>query len=180
MSTLFRVIATALLILVADIAVASDAIRWQPWSDAVFEQARKEKRFVLLDLEAVWCHWCHVMDEKTYHDEAVMKLIRDHYIAVRVDQDARPDLSRRYEGNTSVVPAAYNAGHGAVDRWIRLRPSMPLDAWIEEIPYGETRRYTRRVLMSQGVYEWLTNAASAARVRQRYSSPPNPPPEPRP
>ncbi len=97
MSTLFRAIASALLILVADFAVATDPIRWRPWSDAVFEQARKEKRFVLLDLEAVWCHWCHVMEEKTYHDEAVMKLIRDHYIAVRVDQDARPDLSRRYE-----------------------------------------------------------------------------------
>ncbi|MBC8006425.1 MAG: thioredoxin domain-containing protein [Prolixibacteraceae bacterium] len=97
MGTLFRAIATVLLILDADIAVATDTVRWQPWSDAVFEQARKEKRFVLLDLEAVWCHWCHVMDEKTYHDAAVMKLIRDHYIAVRVDQDARPDLSRRYE-----------------------------------------------------------------------------------
>jgi uncharacterized protein YyaL (SSP411 family) len=35
---------------------------WQPWSDAVFTQAKREKRFVLLDLEAVWCHWCHVMD----------------------------------------------------------------------------------------------------------------------
>ncbi len=76
---------------------AAESITWQPWSEAVFEQARKENRFVLLDLEAVWCHWCHVMDEQTYHDDAVMKLIRERYIAVRVDQDARPDLSRRYE-----------------------------------------------------------------------------------
>ncbi|MBI3529461.1 MAG: thioredoxin domain-containing protein [Betaproteobacteria bacterium] len=76
---------------------AAESIPWQPWSEAVFEQARKEHRFVLLDLEAVWCHWCHVMEEQTYHDDAVIKLIRDRYIAVRVDQDARPDLSRRYE-----------------------------------------------------------------------------------
>jgi len=40
-------------------------IDWQPWSDAVFERAAREHRFVLLDLEAVWCHWCHVMDEVT-------------------------------------------------------------------------------------------------------------------
>ena len=72
-------------------------IQWQPWSDAAFAQARQEQRFVLLDLEAVWCHWCHVMDEQTYQNEDVKKLIRDHYIALRVDQDARPDLSRRYE-----------------------------------------------------------------------------------
>ena len=77
--------------------LAAEGVTWQPWSEAVFEQARKESRFVLLDLEAVWCHWCHVMDDQTYHDDAVMKLIRDRYIAVRVDQDARPDLSRRYE-----------------------------------------------------------------------------------
>ena len=76
---------------------AAQSITWQPWSEAVFERAKKEHRFVLLDLEAVWCHWCHVMEEQTYHDDAVIKLIRDHYIAVRVDQDSRPDLSRRYE-----------------------------------------------------------------------------------
>ena len=76
---------------------AAESIAWQPWSEAVFAQAKQEGRFVLLDLEALWCHWCHVMDEQTYHDDAVMKLIRERYIAVRVDQDARPDLSRRYE-----------------------------------------------------------------------------------
>lgn len=75
----------------------AQGVAWRAWSDTVFEQARKENRFVLLDLEAVWCHWCHVMDEQTYHDAAVARVIGDHYIAVRVDQDARPDLSRRYE-----------------------------------------------------------------------------------
>jgi uncharacterized protein YyaL (SSP411 family) len=73
------------------------AVDWNPWSEAVFERARQEKRFVLLDLEAVWCHWCHVMDRETYADPAVQRLLERHYIAVRVDQDARPDLSRRYE-----------------------------------------------------------------------------------
>src|SRR5207245_4982235 len=70
---------------------------WQPWSDAVFAQAKQQKRFVLLDLEAVWCHWCHVMDENTYSDPAVIKMLQSHYIVVKADQDARPDLSNRYE-----------------------------------------------------------------------------------
>jgi len=73
------------------------AIDWQPWSDAVFAQAQRERRLVLLDLEAVWCHWCHVMDETTYRDPQVGALITKHYIAVKVDQDRRPDLSRRYD-----------------------------------------------------------------------------------
>ena len=52
----------------ADSPTAPDpkAIAWQPWSDSVFADAKREHKFVLLDLQAVWCHWCHVMDEKTY------------------------------------------------------------------------------------------------------------------
>jgi len=72
-------------------------IEWQPWSDAVFDQAKKEGRFVLLDLGTVWCHWCHVMEEVTYKDPKVIELIRSRYLAVRVDADSRPDLSSLYE-----------------------------------------------------------------------------------
>ncbi len=78
-------------------AAGANPISWQAWSDKQFAQAQKEKKFVILDLEAVWCHWCHVMDEETYHDPKVVELIKTHYLPVRVDQDARPDLSRRYE-----------------------------------------------------------------------------------
>ena len=73
------------------------SLAWKPWSQSLFEQARREHRFVLLDLEAVWCHWCHVMDETTYKDAQVAKLLRARYLLVRVDQDSRPDLSNRYE-----------------------------------------------------------------------------------
>lgn len=84
-------------------------------------------------------------------------------VSVRIGARYLSDLSRRYESNPSVVPAAYNAGQGAVDRWLRLNGSLALDAWIEEIPYGETRRYTRRVLMSQGIYEWRTTGSFPVR-----------------
>jgi uncharacterized protein YyaL (SSP411 family) len=96
---------TLLLALLASLALALQAappasqpsITWERWSDGIFDRAKREKKFVLLDLEAVWCHWCHVMDETTYRDQAVVKLMRERYIAVRVDQDSRPDLSNRYE-----------------------------------------------------------------------------------
>jgi uncharacterized protein len=79
-------------------ALAKDSgIIWQPWSDSVFAQARSEGRFVLLDLGTVWCHWCHVMEEVTYRDPVVVGLVGRRYLAVRVDADARPDLSNRYE-----------------------------------------------------------------------------------
>jgi uncharacterized protein YyaL (SSP411 family) len=79
------------------LAAAEPEVQWTPWSDAVFQRARAEHRFVLLDLGAVWCHWCHVMDEVTYRDPKVIALINKSYIAVRVDQDARPDLANRYQ-----------------------------------------------------------------------------------
>lgn len=72
-------------------------IEWQEWSGDIFKKAREQKKLVLLDMEAVWCHWCHVMDEKTYSQPEIISLINEHYIPVKVDQDSRPDLSRRYE-----------------------------------------------------------------------------------
>ncbi|MGH9773962.1 MAG: thioredoxin domain-containing protein [Candidatus Acidiferrales bacterium] len=76
---------------------ASAKLEWLPWSDAVFTRAQREHKFVLLDLEAVWCHWCHVMDANTYSDPAVIRLLNSHYLMVKADQDSRPDLSNRYE-----------------------------------------------------------------------------------
>lgn len=78
-------------------ATSHSLVEWQSWSPQVFERAQKEKKLVMLDLEAIWCHWCHVMDGKTYADPAVAKYLAEHFIAIKVDQDSRPDLSNRYE-----------------------------------------------------------------------------------
>jgi hypothetical protein len=72
-------------------------IQWEKYSDDVFTRAKQQNKLVLIDLEAVWCHWCHVQDEKTYTDPKVIELMNAHVIAVKVDQDSRPDLSNRYE-----------------------------------------------------------------------------------
>jgi uncharacterized protein YyaL (SSP411 family) len=82
---------------------------WAPWSDGIFAEAKREKRFVLLDLEAVWCHWCHVMDETTYKDPATLALLKSKYITVRVGQDSRPELSNRYEDYGWPATVVFNA-----------------------------------------------------------------------
>jgi uncharacterized protein YyaL (SSP411 family) len=72
-------------------------IRWRTqWGEALFAEAAREHRFVLLDLHAVWCHWCHVMDEETYADPRVRTLIARHYVPVGIDADADPALTSRY------------------------------------------------------------------------------------
>ncbi len=99
--TLFRRFGTLILLtgaaLTAAPAQSSSVIVWHPWSDDIFARAKRENKFVLLDLEAVWCHWCHVMAETTYRDPDVTALMDHRYLAVRVDQDSRPDLANRYE-----------------------------------------------------------------------------------
>ncbi|GKQ54903.1 thioredoxin domain-containing protein [Bradyrhizobium sp. Ce-3] len=75
---------------------AADGPAWSDWSHDLFARAATEQRFVILDLEAVWCHWCHVMEKTTYADPKVQELLAAKYLPVRVDQDANPDLSSRY------------------------------------------------------------------------------------
>jgi hypothetical protein len=79
------------------LATTAFAVDWQDWDDDVFARARAEHKLVLLDVGAVWCHWCHVMDEQTYADPAIEARMERSFVAVRVDQDARPDVSQRYE-----------------------------------------------------------------------------------
>src|SRR5262245_27460710 len=89
--------ALAILTVTAAALAADPPVRWEDWSDRAFVRARSEHRLVLLDLGAVWCHWCHVMEETTYEDPTVTALLEKHFVTIRVDQDSRPDLSNRYE-----------------------------------------------------------------------------------
>src|SRR5271157_5664305 len=71
-------------------------IAWRAWGDEPFDEARRTAKPVLLAISAVWCHWCHVMDETSYSDPRVLAAIAEGYVAVRADNDRRPDLNRRY------------------------------------------------------------------------------------
>jgi uncharacterized protein YyaL (SSP411 family) len=71
-------------------------IRWRPWSEKAFEEAGRLDRPILLSISAVWCHWCHVMDETTYSNQSVIELINREYVPIRVDNDVRPDINQRY------------------------------------------------------------------------------------
>lgn len=73
-----------------------DGPDWQPYGPEVFSDAASQQRLILLDLVAVWCHWCHVMEQTSYRDARVLAQLAQHYIAVKADHDARPDLAERY------------------------------------------------------------------------------------
>jgi uncharacterized protein YyaL (SSP411 family) len=71
-------------------------INWNNWSKEIFERSSKENKLILLSLSAVWCHWCHVMDETTYSEPEIIRTINENFIPVRVDVDQRPDIAERY------------------------------------------------------------------------------------
>ncbi len=71
-------------------------IGWREWSADAFEEAQREDRPVLLGISAVWCHWCHVMDETTYSEADIIGLINERFVPIRVDNDQRPDINARY------------------------------------------------------------------------------------
>ncbi|TAM77482.1 thioredoxin domain-containing protein [bacterium] len=71
-------------------------IRWNTWGPEAFARAQAEDKPILLSLSAVWCHWCHVMDETTYSTAGVIGAINERFVPVRVDNDRRPDINARY------------------------------------------------------------------------------------
>ncbi|HET8569014.1 MAG TPA: DUF255 domain-containing protein [Candidatus Limnocylindria bacterium] len=71
-------------------------IRWREWGSEAFAEARDRDMPVLLGISGIWCHWCHVMDETTYSDPEVIRLVNERYVPIRVDNDERPDVNRRY------------------------------------------------------------------------------------
>ena len=78
-------------------------VKWHPWGEAAFARAQAEDKPILLDIGAVWCHWCHVMDRESYEDAEVAKLINEHFVAVKVDRDERPDVDARYQAAVSAI-----------------------------------------------------------------------------
>jgi len=78
-------------------------VNWRPWSEAAFTQAQAEDKPILLDIGAVWCHWCHVMDRESYENPEIAAIINEHYVAVKVDRDERPDVDTRYQAAVSAI-----------------------------------------------------------------------------
>src|SRR5271165_3385113 len=78
-------------------------IQWHEWGEEAFASAQRENKPILLDIGAVWCHWCHVMDRESYDDAEIAAIVNQHFIAVKVDRDERPDIDSRYQAAVQAV-----------------------------------------------------------------------------
>ena len=72
-------------------------VQWHEWGPEAFEKARQENKPILLDIGAVWCHWCHVMDRESYENEEIAEIINANFVALKVDRDELPHVDSRYQ-----------------------------------------------------------------------------------
>jgi len=78
-------------------------VDWHEWGAEAFARATGEDKPILLDIGAVWCHWCHVMDRESYEDPKLAEVINQNFIAVKVDRDERPDVDTRYQAAVAAI-----------------------------------------------------------------------------
>jgi len=78
-------------------------IQWHEWGEEAFAAAQRDNKPILLDIGAVWCHWCHVMDRESYDSPEIAQIVNERFIAVKVDRDERPDIDSRYQAAVSAV-----------------------------------------------------------------------------
>jgi uncharacterized protein YyaL (SSP411 family) len=113
-------------------------IQWRAWSAPSFAEAVSANKPVLLNLTAVWCHWCHLMDETTYSDPDLIALINDNMIPIRVDADMFPHVQDRYIAggwptNAFLTPTGevlWSGTYVPADQFAQVAQSV-LSAWSD-------------------------------------------------
>ena len=115
-------------------------INWRGWSEDAFAEAAKVDRPILLSISAVWCHWCHVMDETTYSNSGVIDLINREYVPIRVDNDLRPDINQRYNMGGWPTTAFLTSSGEILTGGTYMPPDQMADSLTRIASYYRTHR----------------------------------------
>ena len=101
---MYRII-LVLLFTISFTNVHSDTITWEKWTPAIFQQAKQEKKLVMLYLSAEWCAFCEKMKQTTWQDKQVLDTIKEHFIPVKIQDETEPELAEKYRsyGRPAVV-----------------------------------------------------------------------------
>lgn len=86
---------------------AHNPVDWHPWGEEAFTQAREQNKPVFLSIGYATCHWCHVMEEESFENPAVARILNAHFIAIKVDREQHPDVDQAYMTAVMMI-----SGHG--------------------------------------------------------------------
>jgi len=100
---------------------ADNPVKWLPWGEAAFAKARAEEKPIFLSIGYATCHWCHVMAHESFENDAVAALLSEHFVAIKVDREERPDVDKVY---MAYVQALTGQGGWPLSAWLtpELKP----------------------------------------------------------
>lgn len=75
---------------------AHNPVDWYPWGEEAFEKAKKENKPIFLSVGYSTCHWCHVMEEESFSDPEIAKIMNENFVSIKVDREERPDVDSLY------------------------------------------------------------------------------------
>ena len=75
---------------------AHNPVNWKAWNQETLDKAKAENKLIIISVGYSACHWCHVMEEESFEDEAVAKLMNDNFVSIKVDREERPDIDQIY------------------------------------------------------------------------------------
>jgi len=75
---------------------AHNPVNWHPWGEDAFAKAKRENKPIFLSVGYSSCYWCHVTEVESFEDEEVAKVINEHFVAIKVDREERPDIDEQY------------------------------------------------------------------------------------
>ena len=75
---------------------AHNPVNWYPWGEEALQKAQKENKIIIISVGYSACHWCHVMEHESFEDEEVAALMNEHFVAIKVDREERPDVDQVY------------------------------------------------------------------------------------
>jgi uncharacterized protein YyaL (SSP411 family) len=125
---------------------AHNPVNWYPWGEETFEKAKKENKLIFLSIGYSTCHWCHVMEEESFENDAVAKLLNEKYISIKVDREEYPQLDKKYQklfislyGKRGGWPLSVFMSPEAeafhLETYIPVEEAYGLDGMLKILPY---------------------------------------------
>ena len=132
-------------LLVFSLSFASE-IKWYSFKEGL-KKAQEEKKLVLMDIYAQWCHWCNVIENTTYRDKKVISIIEKYYIPIRVDAEKYPDINKKYNQGglpTTVILTSKGEILWGSGRYISPEDMVRLLRYFVSLPEEEIKQIAER------------------------------------
>jgi uncharacterized protein YyaL (SSP411 family) len=144
---------------------ATNPVDWYPWGEEAFTRARREGKPILLSIGYSTCHWCHVMEEESFANAEIAAVINEHYVAIKVDREERPDIDRIY-----IIVSEILTGHSGWPLNVLLTPDRkPFYAMTYLPPETRGGRPGLAEVLTAAAGEWRENRRDLTEAADRIT-----------